>query len=189
LVVVNTILHEYDNGLVQQIFIPELLLHLSIIYQIVAGSAHHTSNSHAMVVASPALFSSAPLACVHSAGVVHTAGGSAGFVAFVWGGFSSSRGFWAAARVALRAGLPIVVIPVAFSGSRVSALGWALGLRRLWRMAAVLPSVLPLGFRWVCGGFRTVRRNLVRVGGSGCRLPGFFWARSYLQLPQMPAHI
>ena len=56
-----------------------------------------------------------------SCACVRSAGGRCAFVAFVSGGFSASRGSWAAARVALHAGLPVVVFPVGCSVSRVPA--------------------------------------------------------------------
>ena len=36
-------------------------------------------------------------------------------------------------------------------------------------------------------GSPVFRRTHARVGGAGCRLPGFFLARSYLLAPRMPA--
>ena len=83
-------------------------------------------------------------ACVRSAGAVAAAGGRGAFVAFVSGGFSASRGSWAAARVALRAGLPVVVFPVGCSVSRVPAFGG--------RWVSAGSGVWSRGFRWVPRG-------------------------------------
>jgi len=47
------------------------------------------------------------------------------------------------------------------------------------------PPVLASG-RGVSVGSPVVRRFLARVGGAGCRLPGFFLAHSYLLAPRMP---
>ncbi len=88
-----------------------------------AGSRVFWYSGGPLSLSLPRRLRSRSCACARSAGAVLAAGGSAGFVAFVAGGASTSHGYWAAARVALRAGLPVGVFPVACSVSSVPPLG------------------------------------------------------------------